>query len=60
LHTRRALERLADWITLALLYGSVVQDGDTAASDVDLLIVAEGVTPAEGNSRACWAQPSPT
>ncbi|MGB6994182.1 MAG: nucleotidyltransferase domain-containing protein [Thermoanaerobaculia bacterium] len=41
---RQALERLADRITLALLYGSVVKGTDTAASDIDLLIVAEGVT----------------
>ncbi|MGB5998987.1 MAG: nucleotidyltransferase domain-containing protein [Thermoanaerobaculia bacterium] len=41
---RQALERLGDRITLALLYGSVVKGTDTAASDIDLLIVAEGVT----------------
>jgi predicted nucleotidyltransferase len=41
---QRALDRLADRITLALLYGSVVKGTDTAASDIDLLIVAEGVT----------------
>ncbi|MGB6361801.1 MAG: nucleotidyltransferase domain-containing protein [Thermoanaerobaculia bacterium] len=41
---RQALERLADRITLALLYGSVVKGTDTATSDIDLLIVAEGVT----------------
>jgi predicted nucleotidyltransferase len=41
---RQALERLADRITLALLYGSVVKGTDTAASDIDLLIVAEAVT----------------
>jgi predicted nucleotidyltransferase len=40
---RQALERLADRITLALLYGSVVKGTDTAASDIDLLIVAEDV-----------------
>lgn len=41
---RQALEQLEDRITLALLYGSVVRGTDTAASDIDLLIVAEGVT----------------
>jgi predicted nucleotidyltransferase len=41
---RQALEQIADRITLALLYGSVVKGTDTAASDIDLLIVAEGVT----------------
>jgi predicted nucleotidyltransferase len=40
---RQALEQIADQITLALLYGSVVKGTDTAASDIDLLIVAEGV-----------------
>jgi predicted nucleotidyltransferase len=29
---------------LALLYGSVAKGTDTAASDVDILIVAEGLT----------------
>ena len=39
----RVLEPLADRIELALVYGSVVQGTDTAGSDVDLLIVADGV-----------------
>ncbi|CAN5161010.1 nucleotidyltransferase domain-containing protein [soil metagenome] len=41
---RQGLEPLADRIQLALLYGSVVKGTDTAASDIDVLIVAEGVT----------------
>lgn len=41
---RQALDQLADRITLALLYGSVVKGTDTAASDIDLLIVADDVT----------------
>ena len=40
---RRALETLADRIRLALVYGSVVEGTDTAGSDVDLLVVADGV-----------------
>ena len=40
---RRALEPLADRIELALVYGSVVTGTDTADSDVDLLLVADGV-----------------
>ena len=40
---RRALEPLADHIRLALVYGSVVLGTDTAGSDVDLLVVADGV-----------------
>lgn len=40
---RRALEPLADRIELALVYGSVVQGIETADSDVDLLLVADGV-----------------
>jgi len=41
---REGLALLADRIELALLYGSVVKGTDTAASDIDLLIVADGVT----------------
>ena len=41
---RGGLARLANRIELALLYGSVVKGTDTAASDIDLLIVADGVT----------------
>ena len=40
---RRALEPLAGRIRLALVYGSVVEGADTAGSDVDLLVVADGV-----------------
>ncbi|MEN8207442.1 MAG: nucleotidyltransferase domain-containing protein, partial [Pseudomonadota bacterium] len=38
------LAPLADHIDLALLYGSVVKGMDTATSDIDILIVADGVT----------------
>ncbi len=41
---RQALKPLADRTELALLYGSVVKGTDTAASDIDVLIVADGVT----------------
>jgi predicted nucleotidyltransferase len=41
---RQALAPLADHIDLALLYGSVVKGMDTATSDIDILIVADGVT----------------
>ena len=40
---RTALEPLADRIILALLYGSVVKKTDTATSDIDILIVADGL-----------------
>lgn len=40
---RQALESLVDHITLAILYGSVAQDRDTADSDIDLLVVADGM-----------------
>ena len=40
---RRTLEPLDDRIKRALVYGSVVQGTDTAGSDVDLLVVADGV-----------------
>ena len=41
---RKALEPLANKITLALLYGSVAKGTDTAASDIDLLVVADHLT----------------
>lgn len=41
---RTALEPLADNIVLALIYGSVAKQSDTAKSDVDLLIVANDLT----------------
>ena len=40
---RRALEPLAGRVRLALVYGSVAKGTDTAGSDVDLLIVADGL-----------------
>ena len=40
---RQALEPLANRITLALIYGSVAKGTDNAASDIDLLVVADGV-----------------
>jgi len=41
---REALAALAGRIDLAVLYGSVVRGTDTAASDIDLLVVADGMT----------------
>jgi predicted nucleotidyltransferase len=41
---RQALAPLADRIGLAMLYGSVVKGTDTAGSDIDLLVVADGLT----------------
>ncbi len=41
---REALVPLADRIRLAFLYGSIVKGTDTATSDIDILIVADGVT----------------
>ena len=41
---RQVLEPLADRIVLALVYGSVAKGTDTAASDIDLLVVADRVT----------------
>lgn len=40
---RQALEPLAHRIGLALVYGSVAKGADTAASDIDLLVVADQV-----------------
>lgn len=40
---RQALEPLIDRITLAILYGSVAKGRDTADSDIDLLVVADGM-----------------
>ena len=37
---RQALTPLAERIQLAILYGSVAKAGDTAASDIDILIVS--------------------
>ena len=41
---RSALEPLTDRIALALVYGSVAKGTDRAASDIDLLVVADQVT----------------
>ena len=41
---REALASLADRIDLAVLYGSVAKGTDTAASDIDILIVGDGLT----------------
>ncbi|MDE0060478.1 MAG: nucleotidyltransferase domain-containing protein [Defluviicoccus sp.] len=41
---RGALEPLADRLHLALLFGSVVRGTDTAASDIDLLLVSDDLT----------------
>ena len=41
---RGALEPLTDRIVLALVYGSVAKGTDRAASDIDLLVVADQVT----------------
>ena len=38
---RQALGPVADRIRLAMIYGSVARDADTAASDIDLLIIAD-------------------
>ena len=41
---REALEPLADRIIFASVYGSVAKGTDTAASDIDLLVVSDRVT----------------
>ena len=41
---RGALEPLGDRIVLALVYGSVAKGTDRAASDIDLLVIADQVT----------------
>ena len=41
---RAALASLAERISLALVYGSVAKGTDTAASDIDLLVVADDLT----------------
>jgi predicted nucleotidyltransferase len=40
---RAALAPLADRITLAFIYGSIAKGGDTAHSDVDLMVIAEKI-----------------
>ncbi len=44
---REALAPLADHIELAFVYGSVAKRSDTAASDIDLMIVSDGLTYAD-------------
>jgi len=41
---RESLAPLADRVKLALLYGSVAKGTDTAKSDIDILIVGDGIT----------------
>jgi predicted nucleotidyltransferase len=41
---RAALEPLTDRVRLALIYGSIAKQSDTAASDIDLLIVSDNLT----------------
>ncbi len=41
---RNALEPLADGLFLAVLHGSVARRADTAASDIDLLLVSDRLT----------------
>ena len=41
---RQALEPLGDRVARALIYGSVARGTDTAASDIDLLVVADEMT----------------
>lgn len=41
---RSALEPLRGSISLALIYGSVAKQSDTASSDIDLLVVSDDIT----------------
>ena len=41
---REALAALADRIRFAFIYGSVARGADTASSDIDVMIVADGLT----------------
>jgi predicted nucleotidyltransferase len=41
---RAALEPLANKISLALIYGSIAKQSDTATSDIDLLLVSDELT----------------
>ena len=41
---RGALASLSDHISLALLYGSLARGGDTARSDIDVLVVSDDLT----------------
>lgn len=42
-----ALEPLAERIRAAFVYGSIARGADTAASDIDLMVIAEGLDYAE-------------
>lgn len=44
---REALQPLADGIRVAFVYGSVAKGTDTATSDIDLMVISEGLTYAE-------------
>ena len=41
---RRALSDYADAIRYAFIYGSVAKGSDTATSDIDVMVIAEGLT----------------
>ena len=41
---RTALEPIGSKITLALIYGSVARQADSATSDIDLLVVSDELT----------------
>lgn len=43
-NVRAALEPLAARLSLALIYGSVAKQSDTASSDIDLLVVSDELT----------------
>jgi predicted nucleotidyltransferase len=55
---RAALEPLAGKITLAFIYGSIAKGSDNAGSDIDLMLVGEGLAYADVYSAlaACEAQ----
>jgi predicted nucleotidyltransferase len=63
---RAALEPLADRIQFAALYGSVAKRTDTAASDIDVLVVSDALTledllaALEGAERGLGRPVSPT
>ena len=44
---RAALADLANWIQVAFVFGSVAKGTDTAASDIDVLVVAEDLSYAD-------------
>jgi predicted nucleotidyltransferase len=41
---RRALDRFADQITAAFVYGSIAKGTDTANSDIDLMVIGDGLS----------------